>query len=1622
MRFRNPSPTYPSHKSSAANLPALLAWALLLVPTMTLPAQSVWNGGGADDNLTNPLNWGGVAPVPSPITDLTFSGAIRPSPFNDFAANSDFRHLVFNSGTAFNLGGANVIDLFGNVTASGASHTISAPLELQAGAHTFTTSSQLTLSGILSGPGSITKAGANHLVLTTPNTYIGGTVIGGTGRVQANTSDVFGTGTVTVNSGAQAWLNAGTHSNNFTLNGVGSSEGAGNLGAIRFGGSATLSGNVTLASDSRITAYGSAGTISGTISGPGNLNIGGGTTGSSGGNVILSGDSSSFGGNITVTRGTLTISAANALGNTTGTTTVTGADGTTAATLNLNPSTGVTIAENLIFNANSAGRAQLANAAQVNTLTGTIDVSSTGNLVQFSSNGSGGLTIQGDITGTMSGGSLLFLRGGSTNTANHIQGSLNLTGGNLAKTDAGHWIVGAPGKTYSWNGTQVAVGTLRMGAAGVLPTTTTVTMGQNDNNGATLDLNNHNQTVSGITFNYGGGAITSTGTINTGTGTLTLLGNLTYNTVNAYTGQGGVINGNLNLGGGTRTFTINDSTGSTSEFRLNATVSNGTLSKAGAGNLVLNSSTFSNLAVTAGSIAPGTMAAAGTVTTGTLALSGGTTLHFNSGDGPSDIINVTAAGGLAAASTVSFNFAPVGGFTVGNNYDLITYSGTSPGAASFAIAGTLPGRATGTIVDTGTAIALNIASIDNLIWDGSVNNDWNINSTANFTLQSTMLPATFLQGDHVVFADSPTTSTVNVATNVFPAKVTFANTGTTTYTLASTGGIQGLATLTANGGGTSILANAANSYTGATTVTNNSTLELDMDSGTLTGTSVVQVDAGSTFRITRDNAGFTFNRNLAGAGTVRVNPRSIISGTGTLEVQLTGNNIDFTGTLVLEAPLGGSARLGGVNTSRLGGASIVVENRNQLFVANSSSYANDITITGDGFIDGLGPIGALRLDGSPTWAGNVTVTGTPGTSGGTTHDARIGHNGGTARITGDITGGDLSLWVYHSTGGDIALLGNNSYGDTIIGRPDNLAGSTGGFTRVTIGDPANVNATSGTLGTGTVYMAPGLPGQAKSSWLRFQRADGYALPGNILLAPGNAGASTNIEVNTQGTGLSTNGFNINLPDGNIRVSRGMTGLPGTTTGGIFNIDNGSNITVGLFDVGSESGGTNATVNQFAGSTVTLSNRINLGHWGSNTSTYNMAGGTLTLSAAAPVSSPSAASEVAGGIYLGIDGTGVFNHSGGTVSTNFLVLDNRGNTAGTDQYNLSGSGILELRSQWGVIGRHASTDMTWSGGTIRNTAAAGTDVALNIPMAVSGPGTLDTVNASSRFSLMNNISGSGTITTTGGGIIELQPDSNATRTGVSTGTGTQTISANIAGTSPILKIGSGTSILTGANTYTSNTTVSAGTLLINNTSGSGTGSGNVTVLSGATLGGTGFLGTPSSLITANVQSGGTLAPGNSPGTLTFHANLTLDPGATFLVDILNPTTDLLVIGPGGSLTLTDAILAGTWGGSSANVFSGTYDASSMHWLIDNQGAGDITGTFANSTFAPSFSGLFGGVDPHLVSVGGQLFAAFYNSQFGNFSQAGLTGGNDFLLIAIPEPSRPLLLTITLTPLLLRRRRR
>lgn len=172
-------------------------------------------------------------------------------------------------------------------------------------------------------------------------------------------------------------------------------------------------------------------------------------------------------------------------------------------------------------------------------------------------------------------------------------------------------------------------------------------------------------------------------------------------------------------------------------------------------------------------------------------------------------------------------------------------------------------------------------------------------------------------------------------------------------------------------------------------------------------------------------------------------------------------------------------------------------------------------------------------------------------------------------------------------------------------------------------------------------------------------------------------------------------------------------------------------------------------------------------------------------------------------------------------------------------------------------------------------------------------------------------------------------------GVNTGANTigGVIPDGAGGLTSLVKTGDGTWILSGNNTYTGVTTVSAGTLLVNGDQSASTGA--VSVASAGTLGGIGVIGGATTL-------NGILSPGTSPGTLTFDSDLTVNNGSTYVLE----GGDLVDVN--GLLTLNDnwtlALGSGFQDGGSVTIF----DYGSLG------GSPDLVPTFdtTNLGFTPS----------------------------------------------------------------------
>ena len=212
-------------------------------------------------------------------------------------------------------------------------------------------------------------------------------------------------------------------------------------------------------------------------------------------------------------------------------------------------------------------------------------------------------------------------------------------------------------------------------------------------------------------------------------------------------------------------------------------------------------------------------------------------------------------------------------------------------------------------------------------------------------------------------------------------------------------------------------------------------------------------------------------------------------------------------------------------------------------------------------------------------------------------------------------------------------------------------------------------------------------------------------------------------------------------------------------------------------------------------------------------------------------------------------------------------------------------------------------------------------------------------AGGNVAIYNN--GSGTLTLTGGvnnpgacSMFILRGTANILESGV----------LNLF-TASLLKIDSGVVTLTGANIYSGGTTVSGGTLLVNNSTGSGTGSGTVTVASGAMFGGTGrisggvvFNSGANAIFTVGspMTIGGSLTISNNSVHLNIPGSLTNGtyPLATYNNAGTTGAFDVSPVVESGSLPARKAIAIAAAGGTLALTISNPVITAFTYYVSTN----------------------------------------------------------------------------------------
>ncbi|MCY3018583.1 MAG: autotransporter-associated beta strand repeat-containing protein [Planctomycetota bacterium] len=417
--------------------------------------QGVDGGGNPDPNWTIGNNWQGGVP-PNPGANLVFgAGALQKTTCNnDYADLTAFNSINFED-NGYTISGVNRVTLgaggiFTTAAATGA-NTLGVPLVIPAACPVTTTAGTLTLSGVVSGAGGLTKGGTGTLVLSGNNSY-GGVTSVNAGILNIQNSNALGaTGagadTTVANTGTLQLQGGIAVANEvLTLNGTGA---AGNGALDNAGGNNSWAAQVTLNAGCSVGSAAGTLTVSGQVTGATDLIKAGAGT------LVLSNGTNNYTGATIVNGGTLSDGAANAIP---AGSALTVAGGATFDLNGINLTVPSVTGAGTVTN-NGAAATFTVNNAAADTFDGVL---AGGANLNVTANGTAALTLTGTSAGysgttTIVSGATLVVTGSIANSTVEVQ-----TGGTLRGTGTVGQI-NCAGTVAP--GTAAAVGTLNCSGA-----------------------------------------------------------------------------------------------------------------------------------------------------------------------------------------------------------------------------------------------------------------------------------------------------------------------------------------------------------------------------------------------------------------------------------------------------------------------------------------------------------------------------------------------------------------------------------------------------------------------------------------------------------------------------------------------------------------------------------------------------------------------------------------------------------------------------------------------------------------------------------------------------------------------------------------------------------------------------------------------------------------------------------------------------------------------------------------------------------------------------------------------------------------------------------------------------
>jgi|GEM_PF-1475884 len=691
--------------------------------------------------------------------------------------------------------------------------------------------------------------------------------------------------------------------------------------------------------------------------------------------------------------------------------------------------------------------------------------------------------------------------------------------------------------------------------------------------------------------------------------------------------------------------------------------------------------------------------------------------------------------------------------------------------------------------------------------------------------------------------------------------------------------------------GTIVLTNAANDWTGTTTINFGATLQ--GDSNSISGSSIV------------NNGNLVYQQATNGTVAVDITGSGNFTKSGAGDLLLTGAN-NWTGnTTITGGSLTGTTDSISGNKVILSGGSLVLDQ------AASGTFATNVSGTGNVFVNGLAAGETLTFSGNATQNGSFVVqdgsavafTGTVHTGG--AYSVVLSGAGASVTNSGQITG---SRGI-DATGADATVV--NLAGGTITGTAGPaialaLGGSvTNGGTIASGAGFAGVSmagANGSVTNTGTIQGTTGV--QITSATSASVINSGTITGTGIAVRASTAGATIDNSGSIQGTSLGVylTGANATLTN---QASGSITGGVATSGGGVMLVNNGS------------IAGNNAVVVNGGGAVVN-----------SGTITGGSTGAGVSVEGPATITNQSGGTITGGVAAIFASGTGLvtINLNAGSTTTGTVAAAGTGdrvvNILGTLTGGYDGGDSLDAIT----LGTGATVTGSLDGGAGNDTLAligsgsATLGTVLNIESATkSGTGTwtIATPNSIGSWTVAD-----GTLLLTGGDAI-----ANTASVAITGGTLQLAASEAIGNLS-----GTGTVAL-GANTLglTSGTSTFGGTL---------TGTTGNLLIDGANLT---FGGTASYTGVTEVRS----------GSLTLATGASFDPASTLLVDAAG-TLDLANIGMTVSQAKLQGVLngSGTLSASLIELAGATVNANLAGPVTNSGGISTLNGTASGATVAVS----------------------------------------------------------------------